>query len=158
MFGMIHDIGRLIMSINIPNRNKDVHLTEAKELGFDHAQLGGALLRKWDLPEACQEAVEFHHNPSNALLFRPIAIWRISLQIRLKWVAVAKVRLFLNLISRLGPWRALLKISVCRSSRMKLRKFLKKQPVFYYLTNPTGRLRLNNLLYSNIADYRRTCC
>jgi HD-like signal output (HDOD) protein len=68
------------MCINIPNRNwqifvrsnsdnREKHLTEAKELGFDHAQLGVALLRKWDLPEVCQEAVEFHHNPSNALLF-----------------------------------------------------------------------------------------
>mgnify|MGYP006447800873 FL=1 len=60
MFGMFHDIGRLIMCINIPNRNwevfvrsnsdnREVHLTEEKELGFDHDQLGGVLLRKWDL-------------------------------------------------------------------------------------------------------------
>jgi HD-like signal output (HDOD) protein len=80
MFGMLHDIGRLIMCINIPNRNwevlirsnsdkKAVYLTEAEELGFDHAQLGGALLRKWNLPKVYQEVVEFHHDPSGALLF-----------------------------------------------------------------------------------------
>ncbi len=80
IFGMLHDIGRLIMCMNIPNRNievlirsnsdnKAVHLIEAEELGFDHAQLGGALLRKWDLPKVHQEVVEFHHDPSGALLF-----------------------------------------------------------------------------------------
>lgn len=80
IFGMLHDIGRLVMCMNMPNRNckillqsnsdnKAVHVTEAEELGFDHAQLGGALLRKWDLPEVYQEVVEFHHNPSHATLF-----------------------------------------------------------------------------------------
>lgn len=80
MFGMLHDIGRLIMCMNIPNRNwevlirsnsdnKAVYLTEQEELGFDHAQLGGALLRKWDLPKVYQEVVEFHHDPRGALLF-----------------------------------------------------------------------------------------
>ena len=80
MFGMLHDIGRLVMCMSIPNRNwevfirsnsdnKAVHLMEAAELGFDHAQLGAALLRKWGLPEVYLEVVEFHHNPSQALLF-----------------------------------------------------------------------------------------
>ena len=41
--------------------------------GGDHAQLSAALLRKWDLPEVYQEVVEFHHNPSKAILF-PIEV------------------------------------------------------------------------------------
>ncbi len=80
MFGMLHDIGRLIMCMNIPKRNLEVlnrsnsdnravFLIEREELGFDHAQLGGALLRKWKLPKIHQEVVAFHHDPSGALLF-----------------------------------------------------------------------------------------
>jgi HD-like signal output (HDOD) protein len=37
--------------------------------GSDQVQLGAALLRKMDLPEAYQEVVEFHHNPSKAIRF-----------------------------------------------------------------------------------------
>ena len=37
--------------------------------GSDHVQLSAALLRKKDLPEVYQEVVEFHRNPSKALLF-----------------------------------------------------------------------------------------
>ena len=37
--------------------------------GSDHVQLGAALLRKRDLPKVYQKVVEFHHNPSKAILF-----------------------------------------------------------------------------------------
>jgi len=78
--GLLHDIGRLVMCMNLPNRNWEIlvrsnftnealHLTEAQELGFDHAQLGGALLRHWNLPEVYQEVVEYHHNPNQAPRF-----------------------------------------------------------------------------------------
>lgn len=78
--GMLHDIGRLVMCVNMPNRtweilirsnldNQALHLTEKQELGFDHAQLGGALLKKWNLPEVYQEVAEYHHNPDQALHF-----------------------------------------------------------------------------------------
>lgn len=78
--GLLHDIGRLVMCVNMPNRSWEiflrskmdsipVHLMEAQELGFDHAQLGGALLRKWNLPQVYQEVAEFHHDPNNAFLF-----------------------------------------------------------------------------------------
>jgi putative nucleotidyltransferase with HDIG domain len=71
---MLHDIGRLAMCQRIPNRtwevlvrsnfeNKPLHLTESEELGFDHAQVGGALLREWNLPLVYQEVAEYHHNP-----------------------------------------------------------------------------------------------
>ncbi|MGY8759892.1 MAG: hypothetical protein ACKVK9_02030 [Nitrospinaceae bacterium] len=45
-------------------------LIEMPEVGgSDHVQLGAVLLRKRDLPEVYQEVVEFHHNPSKAILF-----------------------------------------------------------------------------------------
>ena len=42
---------------------------EAEELGFDHAQVGGALLRKWNLPPVYQEVAEYHHFPTHASQF-----------------------------------------------------------------------------------------
>jgi hypothetical protein len=34
-------------------------------LGFDHATLGGLLLRKWRFPESLEQAVWRHHDPAS---------------------------------------------------------------------------------------------
>jgi HD-like signal output (HDOD) protein len=39
---------------------------EREVLGFDHAQVGGELLRSWALPESLCDAVEHHHEPAQA--------------------------------------------------------------------------------------------
>lgn len=78
--GLLHDIGRLVLCLKIPHRNWAIlirsdhdnsvlHLAETQELGFDHAQLGGALLKQWNLPEVYQEVVQYHHNPGKAPQF-----------------------------------------------------------------------------------------
>ena len=36
---------------------------ERKLLGFDHADVGGELLRAWKLPERLAAATAFHHRP-----------------------------------------------------------------------------------------------
>jgi HD-like signal output (HDOD) protein len=36
---------------------------ERKLLGFDHADVGGELLRAWKLPEPLAAATAFHHRP-----------------------------------------------------------------------------------------------
>ena len=80
IFGLLHDVGRLVMCLKMPNRNweilvrsdtecKPVHLVEMEELGFDHAQLGGVLLKKWNLPLIYQDVVKHHHNPNEASSF-----------------------------------------------------------------------------------------
>ena len=33
-------------------------------MGFNHAEMGGLLLKTWKLPKVLEEAVEFHHNPA----------------------------------------------------------------------------------------------
>lgn len=74
---LLHDIGRLVMCTMIPNRNwevlvrsnldnKAIHLVEAEELGFDHAEVGGTLLQEWNLPQVYQEVARYHHNPIKA--------------------------------------------------------------------------------------------
>jgi len=38
-------------------------------LGFDHAELGGALLKGWKIPANIAEPVAFHHSPQSALQY-----------------------------------------------------------------------------------------
>lgn len=70
--GILHDIGRLVMFINIPDicremieisRNEDrlLYEVERDRLGFDHGDLGGALLQRWKIPARVAEPVACHH-------------------------------------------------------------------------------------------------
>lgn len=78
--GLLHDIGRLLMFMELPKdmpvvmaeREKSLELlykVEHELLGFDHAKLGGLLLKAWQLPERLEEAVAYHHVPSRAKKF-----------------------------------------------------------------------------------------
>mgnify|MGYP003966136279 FL=1 len=75
--GLLHDIGRLVMCLKVPDQLKIVlgfakksgdrwYKAEAKYFGFDHGGVGGALLRAWTLPKKLQEAVAHHHFPASA--------------------------------------------------------------------------------------------
>ena len=75
--GLLHDIGRLVMCLKVPDQFRLVldfakksgdrwHKAEAKYFGFDHGAVGGALLRAWGLPERIQIPVAHHHFPSSA--------------------------------------------------------------------------------------------
>jgi len=78
--GILHDVGQLIMCSAIPDtvgellalsrsRQEHYHHTERNMLGFDHADLGGALLQAWKLPANIFEPVACHHTPRTAILF-----------------------------------------------------------------------------------------
>ncbi|MEE9256566.1 MAG: HDOD domain-containing protein [bacterium] len=78
--GLLHDIGRLLIYKEAPSQAKDVlaqsrkknellHLVERDVLGFDHAEVGGLLLKAWRLPASLEEAVRFHHRPARAPRF-----------------------------------------------------------------------------------------
>jgi putative nucleotidyltransferase with HDIG domain len=75
--GLIHDIGKVIMDTNardkyqwVLQRVKNEHETfvaaEREVFGFDHADVGGLVARKWSLADNLVEAVRCHHNPSAA--------------------------------------------------------------------------------------------
>ena len=72
--GLLHDIGQLVLLQTEPERATAVHahargkdvlpFAEEKDLlGFDHATLGGMLLRKWNFPFVLVAAVLEHHHP-----------------------------------------------------------------------------------------------
>lgn len=75
--GLLHDIGRLMIYTHRPKEAERIHrqmdggtvelsAAERHVLGYDHAELGGALLHSWQLPEALQMAVAWHHQPQRA--------------------------------------------------------------------------------------------
>ncbi|MEJ2347023.1 MAG: HDOD domain-containing protein [Gammaproteobacteria bacterium] len=75
--GLLHDVGRLLIYARMPEAAAEVLRRadsggvpvcelEQQVLGFDHAEVGQALLAQWQLPANLQEAVAFHHAPSAA--------------------------------------------------------------------------------------------
>lgn len=79
--GLLHDIGRLIMFKEIPTETGEamqlaakkqqlLFLVEKEVLGFDHAKLGGMLLKDWKLPPQLVESTAFHHSPRRSADFQ----------------------------------------------------------------------------------------
>lgn len=75
--GILHDVGQLIMCTGVPatarelmvasrTKRESYVVTERVELGFDHADLGGALLANWKIPPNIAEPVGFHHAPQQS--------------------------------------------------------------------------------------------
>ncbi len=75
--GLLHDIGKLILCMKKPDQMRLVlaeaydnavpmNEIEIGEFGFDHAELGGLLLKTWGLPENLCLAVSWHHKPCHA--------------------------------------------------------------------------------------------
>jgi len=70
---LLHDIGKLVLLHAYPGYPAEVHLgaktpeerihQERRELGVDHALVGGVLARRWGLPGTIATAIERHHNP-----------------------------------------------------------------------------------------------
>lgn len=75
--GLLHDIGKLILTQKFPDeyaslvsrhKKEDIELDELEQnkFGFSHADLGEALLEKWEFPPDLIYAVANHHNPDIA--------------------------------------------------------------------------------------------
>ena len=66
--GLLHDVGKLVIDEFLePSGN--IHVTRQEEraaVGLDHAELGGFILRQWNLPESITCCVLHHHNSPEA--------------------------------------------------------------------------------------------
>src|SRR5918999_1094395 len=68
---LLHDIGKLVLSHAYPGYPSQIHgdartpeerlHRERRELGVDHALVGGVLARRWGLPARLAAAIERHH-------------------------------------------------------------------------------------------------
>ena len=78
--GILHDIGRLVLFTRMPDLSRTImeisrteqrclYEVERQLLGYDHATIGGSLLRRWKLPVRVAEPVEYHHSSSQAIQF-----------------------------------------------------------------------------------------
>jgi putative nucleotidyltransferase with HDIG domain len=67
---LLHDIGKLVLVHAYPGYPRQVHAEatpeeriaiERRELGVDHALVGGVLARRWGLPKPIASVIERHH-------------------------------------------------------------------------------------------------
>lgn len=82
--GILHDIGKLMLFLHDTAAARGVYASglrgsplleeERNALGFDHASLGGVMLRKWDIPEELARLVENHHNEQAMVSDKAVAL------------------------------------------------------------------------------------
>lgn len=72
--GLLHDVGKVVFAIYMPEEFKDVlakvgqgelYLYEAEKdvIGADHAEIGAMLAKKWALPDPLTTCIARHHSP-----------------------------------------------------------------------------------------------
>ena len=75
VLGLIHDIGRLVFYLKLPEESAELFKLYDKQegrsllsleeeyFGFHHGELAGELLTRWEFPDSLVEAVRYHHDP-----------------------------------------------------------------------------------------------
>jgi len=88
--GLLHDIGSLLLYLKAPEEmatalqmqqteNVSASSAEKDVLGFDFAEVGGGLLKKWNLPPQICASVRYQLNPENAPEKEQSAAWLVCL-------------------------------------------------------------------------------
>lgn len=89
--GMLHDIGKLVLSANMQDSYREVVQMVSKEnisffeaeqaiFGANHADVGGQILSYWGLPLPIVNAVSSHHQPARPgqNIFGPLTVVHVS--------------------------------------------------------------------------------
>lgn len=88
--GLLHDIGKVVLNLKMPDQmlqivqdvynDSDATFLEIEErnFGFNHAQVGRLIARKWNFTDTIEEAIGFHHYPEKAKIL-PVLSYIISL-------------------------------------------------------------------------------
>jgi putative nucleotidyltransferase with HDIG domain len=74
--GMFHDVGQLVLDVCIPEqfdavlkqqRASGLDLVEVEQtvLGFDHAEIGGEMARRWNFPTEIEHAIRYWRMPEH---------------------------------------------------------------------------------------------
>lgn len=78
--GLLQNIGALVIYQSVPELAREainsaefghevIYKAEKRILGFDHTDVGQALVKAWRLPHSLEEVVKCHHTPSQAVNF-----------------------------------------------------------------------------------------
>ena len=76
--GMLHDVGKLLIAINLPKQYDDILAVNAirraplvecerEIISVDHAELSALAIERWDLADPIRWAARYHHEPENAV-------------------------------------------------------------------------------------------
>ncbi|WP_428566574.1 MAG: HDOD domain-containing protein [Solidesulfovibrio sp. DCME] len=87
--GLLHDIGRIVVFKQASHHmaaamrraaaeRQPLYALERETLGFDHAELGGGLLRKWQFPAHLEKMVRYHHNLDEPLFLEGPAVIHLA--------------------------------------------------------------------------------
>jgi putative nucleotidyltransferase with HDIG domain len=82
--GLLHDIGKVVLVSSNKDRyaqavldagmfRRTIPASEKQLFGFDHCEVGGRLLTRWELPPNIIAAVRHHHHPTDAGEFGRLA-------------------------------------------------------------------------------------
>lgn len=81
--GLLHSIGQLLIHIAAPADAAAVEklvasgasrtASEMNTFGFNHAEVGAELARRWNFPQIIQDAIRYHNDPLKQEPFLPIA-------------------------------------------------------------------------------------
>lgn len=80
--GLLHDVGKIIIAQVKPGElngelygpSEEPALIHEKQIcGFDHAEVGMALMKRWGLPEKLVTAISHHHHPTGEHGLEPLA-------------------------------------------------------------------------------------
>jgi len=75
--GLLHDVGKLLIAVACPEKFEQIHAMyraggdavngcEMEVAGVTHADISGAILERWKLPQLIREGVAYHHSPDEA--------------------------------------------------------------------------------------------
>jgi putative nucleotidyltransferase with HDIG domain len=79
--GLLSDIGKIALESLLRDVDMDrpemadrsFETLEQALFGFDHAELGSEMARRWNFPEPLIAAIRYHHNPAEAGEYAPLA-------------------------------------------------------------------------------------
>lgn len=81
--GLLHNIGKVVLSVWIENKIETMMNFAAREnitfdqmerrvLGFSHADVGAHLAEQWNLPQVFVETIAYHHEPNSCPNVNPV--------------------------------------------------------------------------------------
>ncbi len=88
LVGLLHDVGLLLEHQLYPEQLREIcdesrastyafRDLEHQRLGFDHAQLGGAVAERWKFPAGIAAAIRHHHAPAQAPIEQRSLAWLV---------------------------------------------------------------------------------